>query len=161
MFEIINQYSAVIAIPGFLVAMFALLPVRSWRRRIPLYSGVAIAGIVAILVLQPGESSVASESEARSVIVSGSPVFVEFFSNTCAVCLASEPIVRGLEGEVGGEVQFLKLNVQDPIAHQLICDYRAYITPTFLVIGRDGEVIWRQGGGLLKKGKALEALNSA
>ena len=82
MFETINQYSAVIAIPGFLVAMFALLPVRSWRRRIPLYSGVEIAGVVAMLVLQPGDSTVASDSEARSIIVSGQPVFVEFFSNT-------------------------------------------------------------------------------
>lgn len=82
MFEFINQYSAIIAIPGFLVAMFALLPIRSWRKRIPLYSGVAIIGIVAILALQPGSSTVASESEARSVINSGSPVFVEFFSNT-------------------------------------------------------------------------------
>ena len=82
MFETLNQYSAVIAIPGFLAAMFALLAVRSWRRRIPLYSGVAIAGVVAMLVLQPGDSTVASDSEARSIIVSGQPVFVEFFSNT-------------------------------------------------------------------------------
>ncbi len=82
MFEIINQYSAVIAIPGFLVAMFALLPIRSWRKRIPLYSGVAIVGIAAMLALQPGDSTVASESEARILINSGSPVFIEFFSNT-------------------------------------------------------------------------------
>ena len=82
MFETINQYSAVIAIPGFLVAMFALLPVRSWRRRIPLYSGVAISGVVAMLVLQPGDSTVASDAEARDIIVYGQPVFVEFFSNT-------------------------------------------------------------------------------
>lgn len=82
MFEIINQYSAVIVIPGLLVAMFALLPIRSWRKRIPLYSGVAIVGIAAMLILQPGDSTVVSESEARSVIASGSPVFVEFFSNT-------------------------------------------------------------------------------
>jgi thiol-disulfide isomerase/thioredoxin len=161
MFEIINQYSAVIVIPGLLVAMFALLPIRSWRKRIPLYSGVAIAGIAAMLILQPGDSTVVSESEARSVIASGSPVFVEFFSNTWTACLASEPIVRALEGEAGGDVQFLKLNVQDAIANQLVRDYRAYLTPTFLVIGRDGEVIWRQGGELLKKGEALEALNGA
>ena len=82
LFETINQYSAIIAIPGFLVAMFALLPIRSWRKRIPLYSGVAIAGIAAILVLQPGDSTVASDAEARILIASGNPVFVEFFSNT-------------------------------------------------------------------------------
>ncbi len=161
MFEFINQNSAIIAIPVFMVAMFALLPVKSWRKRIPLYSTVAIVSLVAIFVLQPGDSTVASDSEARGVIVSGRPVFVEFFSNTCVACLASEPIVRSLEGEVGSDVQFLKLNVQDAIANQLVRDYRAYLTPTFLVIGRDGEVIWQQGGGLLNKGAALEALNSA
>ena len=161
MFEFINQNSAVIAIPGLLVAMFALLPIKSWRRRIPLYSGVAIVGIVAILVLQPGDSTVASDSEARSLIVSGKPVFVEFFSNTCAACLVSEPIVRSLEEEASDEVLFLKLDVRDSIASQLIRDYRAFVTPTFLVIGRDGEVIWRQAGGLLKKSAALEALDSA
>ena len=161
MFEFINQNSAVIAIPGLLVAMFALLPIKSWRRRIPLYSGVAIAGIVAILVLQPGDSTVASDSEARSLIVSGKPVFVEFFSNTCAACLVSEPIVRSLEEEASDEVLFLKLDVRDSIASQLVRDYRAFVTPTFLVIGRDGEVIWRQAGGLLKKSAALEALDSA
>ncbi|MBN4074277.1 hypothetical protein JYT27_00455 [bacterium AH-315-D21] len=82
MFEIINQYSAVIAIPGFLVAMFALLPIKSWRKRIPLYTGVAIIGIATVLVLRPGDSTVVTDLEARNVIVSGSPVFVEFFSNT-------------------------------------------------------------------------------
>jgi hypothetical protein len=43
----------------------------------------------------------------------------------------------------------------------LVRDYRAYLTPTFLVIGRDGEVLWRQAGGLLKKEEALAALNEA
>ena len=161
MIEFFNQYSALIAIPGFIVAMVALLPIKSWRKRIPLYSAVAIIGLLAIFALQPGESTVASESEAQMVIASGSPVFIEFFSNTCTACLASEPMVRGLEGEIDDDVQILKLNVQDPISSQLIRDYRAYLTPTFVVVGRDGEVIWRQSGGLLDKGAALKALREA
>ena len=43
------------------------------------------------------------------------------------------------------------------MASQMIRDYRAYLTPTFVVIGRDGEIVWRQSGGLLDKGEALEA----
>jgi thiol-disulfide isomerase/thioredoxin len=159
--EFFNQYSALIAIPGFIIAMFALLPIRSWKKRIPLYSAVGIIGLVAIFALQPGESTVASEVEAQAVITSGKPVFVEFFSNTCTACLASEPIVRSLEGELGEDVQILKLNVQDRIASQLIREYRAYLTPTFIVVGREGEVLWRQSGGLLDKGAALEALRGA
>ena len=161
MIEFFNQYSALIAIPGFIIAIFALLPIRSWKKRIPLYSAVGIIGLVAIFALQPGESTVASEVEAQAVITSGKPVFVEFFSNTCTACLASEPIVRSLEGELGEDVQILKLNVQDRIASQLIREYRAYLTPTFIVVGREGEVLWRQSGGLLDKGAALEALRGA
>ena len=161
MIAFFNQYSALIAIPGFIIAMFALLPIRSWKKRIPLYSAVGIIGLVAIFALQPGESTVASEVEAQAVITSGKPVFVEFFSNTCTACLASEPIVRSLEGELGEDVQILKLNVQDRIASQLIREYRAYLTPTFIVVGREGEVLWRQSGGLLDKGAALEALRGA
>ena len=161
MIEFFNQYSALIAIPGFIIAMFALLPIKSWKKRIPLYSVAGIIGLVVIFALQPGESTVASEVEAKTVITSGKPVFVEFFSNTCTACLASEPIVRSLEGELGDEVQILKLNVQDSIASQLIREYKAYLTPTFVVVGRDGEVLWRQSGGLLDKGAALEALRGA
>jgi len=127
----------------------------------PLYVGVGLLSLVAIFALQPGDSTVASEVEAQSVIASGKPVFVEFFSNTCAACLASEPMVRSLESELGEDVQILKLNVQDTIASELIRDYKAYLTPTFVVIGRDGEVLWRQTGGLLDKGAALEALRGA
>jgi len=156
--EFFNQYSALIAIPGFIITMFALLPIKSWKKRIPLYSAAGIIGLVAIFAFQPGESTVASAVEAKTVITSGKPVFVEFFSNTCTACLASEPIVRSLEGEVDDEVQILKLNVQDSLASQLIRDYKAYLTPTFVVIGREGEVLWRQTGGLLDKGAALEAL---
>jgi thiol-disulfide isomerase/thioredoxin len=161
LFEFFNQYSALIAIPGFIVAMMALLPIKSWRNRIPLYSATAIIVLVAIFALQPGESTVASEAEAQTVITSGKPVFVEFFSNTCTACLASEPMVRSLEGELGDDVQILKLNVQDALASQMIRDYRVYLTPTFVVIGRDGEELWRQSGGLLDKGAALAALNEA
>jgi hypothetical protein len=50
--------------------------------------------------------------------------------------------------------------VQEPFVNQLIWDYRAFLTPTFVVIGRNGEELWRQSGGVLDKDKALEALDT-
>ncbi|MBT4126564.1 MAG: thioredoxin family protein [Chloroflexi bacterium] len=161
MLELFNQYSAFITIPGIIVLMIALLPIKGKRRQIVIYSIAGIIGLSAVLILRPGDSSVATEAEAQTVITSGSPVFVEFFSNSCTACLASQPIVQSLEGEMDEDVQFLKLNVQDSIASQLVRDYRAYLTPTFVVIGRDGEIVWRQSGGLLDKAEALEALAGA
>lgn len=161
MLEFFNQYSAFVTIPGILVLLIALLPIKGRRRQIVIYSIAGIIGLSAVLILRPGSSSVASEVEAQNLITSGQPVFVEFFANSCTACLASQPIVRSLEGELDDDVQILKLNVQDSIASQFVRDYRAYLTPTFVVIGRDGEVIWRQSGGLLDKGAALEALEAA
>jgi thiol-disulfide isomerase/thioredoxin len=159
--ELFNQYSAFITIPGIIVLLIALLPIKGKRRQIPTYAIAAILAISVVFILRPGDSTVASEAEAQTVITSGSPVFVEFFSNSCTACLASQPMVQSLEREMGDDVQILKLNVQDALASQLIRDYRAYLTPTFVVIGRDGEIVWRQSGGLLDKGAALEALEAA
>ncbi len=141
--------------------MIALLPIKGRRRQVIIYMVAGIIGLSAVLILRPGTSSVASEVEAQSLITSGQPVFIEFFSNSCTACLASQPIVQSLESEMGDNVQVIKLNVQDSLASQLIRDYRAYLTPTFVVIGRDGKVVWRQSGGLLKKSEALDALESA
>ena len=141
--------------------MVVMLPIKSWRKRIPIYSVVAIIALAIVFSLQPGDSTVGSADEAQTVITSGSPVFIEFFSNSCTACLASQPIVKSLEAEIADDVLILKLNVQDSMASQLIRDYRAYLTPTFVVIGRDGEVVWRQSGRLLDKDAALEALEAA
>ncbi|MBT4944505.1 MAG: thioredoxin family protein [Chloroflexi bacterium] len=157
MLEFFNYYSAFLTIPGIIVLLIALLPIKRKRKQIYICSIAAIVGLSVVLILRPGDSNVATEAEAQVVITSGSPVFVELFSNSCTACLASQPIVRSLEGELDDDVQILKLNVMDSMASQMIRDYRAYLTPTFVVIGRDGEIVWRQSGGLLDKGEALEA----
>ena len=157
MLEFFNYYSAFLTIPGIIILLIALLPIKRKRKQIYICSIAAIAGLSVVLILRPGDSNVATEAEAQVVITSGSPVFVELFSNSCTACLASQPIVRSLEGELDDDVQILKLNVMDSMASQMIRDYRAYLTPTFVVIGRDGEIVWRQSGGLLDKGEALEA----
>ena len=159
MFEFINHYSAIFIIPIVIIALAALVPIRNWQKRITIYISVIVIGLIVLFNLQPGDSSVATESQAREIITSGQPIFVEFFSNTCTACLASEPIVKSLEGAIKDNVQVLKINVQDPIAYQLMRRYKAYVTPTFIVVGPDGEEVWRQSGGFLNKQAALQALD--
>jgi len=43
----------------------------------------------------------------------------------------------------------------------LVHDYGVYLNPTFVVIGKDSEVVWRQSGGLLDKTAAQKALEAA
>ena len=159
MFEFINHYSVIFIIPILIIALAVLVPIRTWQKRIVIYISVVVIGLIIIFNLQPGDSSVATESQVQEIINSGQPVFVEFFSNTCTACLASEPIVKSLEGAIKDNVHVLKVNVQDPIASQLMRRYKAYVTPTFIVVGPDGEEVWRQSGGFLDKQAALEALD--
>ena len=159
MFEFINHYSAIFIIPILIIALTALVPIRTWQKRIAIYISVVVIGLIVLFNLQPGNSSVATESQAQEILASGQPIFVEFFSNTCTACLASEPIVKSLEGAIKDNVQVLKVNVQDPIAYQLVRRYKAYVTPTIIVVGPDGEEVWRQSGGFLNKQAALEALD--
>ena len=159
MFEFINHYSVIFVIPILIIALAVLVPIRTWQKRISIYISVVVIGLVVIFNLQPGDSSVATESQVEEIITSGQPVFVEFFSNTCTACLASEPIVKSLEGAIKNNIHVLKVNVQDPIASQLMRRYKAYVTPTFIVVGPDGEEVWRQSGGFLDKQAALEALD--
>lgn len=157
--EILNSYSLVIAFPVLLLSMFILLPIRRWRLRIPLYSTVLVLAIIGFSLLRPGGSTVASTEEANQVLASGQPVFVEFFSNTCTLCLASEPNVRSLKSSVGDRAQVLRLNVQDGLAIPLMREFNAFSTPTFIVFNDLGQEVWRQSGTVLDKGKALEALD--
>ncbi|KAA1299789.1 MAG: hypothetical protein EGP07_07110 [SAR202 cluster bacterium] len=116
MFEFINHYSAIFIIPIVIIALTALVPIRNWQKRIAIYISVIVIGLIVLFNFQPGDSSVTNESQAQEIITSGQPIFVEFFSNTCTACLASEPIVKSLEGAIKDNVQVLKVNVQDPIA---------------------------------------------
>lgn len=157
--EILNSYSLVIAFPVLLLSMFVLLPIRRWRLRIPLYSTVLVLAVIGFSLLRPGGSTVGSTDEANQILASGQPVFVEFFSNTCTLCLASEPNVRSLTSSIDGRAQIMKLNVQDGLAIPLMREFNAFSTPTFIVFNDLGQEVWRQTGSVLNKGDALEALD--
>ena len=111
--ETLNSYLLVIALAVLLLSMFMLLPIRRWRVRIPLYATVLVLALIGFSLLRPGNSTVATTEEANQVLYSGQPVFVEFFSNRCPMCLASEPNVNSLTSQIGDRAQVLKLNVQD------------------------------------------------
>ena len=154
--EMLNAYSIWIAFPGFLLGVVMLVPIKRWSVRIPVYTSVLVIGLVAILVLRPGDSTVSSTAEANEILASGQPVFVEFFSNSCTLCLASEPNVRSLRSAIDGRAEMLRLNVQDELP--LMRRYSAFSLPTFVVVDGAGEVTWRQSSSLLDVDAALAAL---
>ena len=63
MFEFINHYSVIFIIPILIIALAVLVPIRTWQKRIAIYISVVVIGLVVIFNLQPGDSSVATESQ--------------------------------------------------------------------------------------------------
>jgi thiol-disulfide isomerase/thioredoxin len=156
--QMLSAYSIWIAFPGFLLGLVMLVPIKRWSVRIPVYTLVIVIGLAVILLLRPGDSTVSSKTEVNDILASGQPVFVEFFSNSCTLCLASEPNVRNLRSAVDGRAEIVRLNVRDEISLPLMRRYGAFSLPTFVVVDGAGEVIWRQSSSLLNVDAALDAL---
>ena len=154
--ETLNAYSLFIVFPLFMLSLAFFLPVKRWRLRAPIYVGVVVVAVLAYAFIRPGNSTVASTDEANQVLASGEPVFIEFFSNNCALCLASQPRVMSLESKIDGRAEVMKLNVQDSISLPIMRRFNAFSTPTFVVV--NGDQVWKQNGAILDTGQALEAL---
>jgi len=56
--------------------------------------------------------------------------------------------VDELENELGDEILFIRLNIQEKVGRELALVYGFEFTPTFIYFDENGEEIWREVGGL-------------
>ena len=86
MLRFFNEYSFPILLAVFAITLALALPVRSLPVRLGVVAALLLAVLGGYLMLRPGGSTVASISEADTVLeqarADGRPVFIEFFSNT-------------------------------------------------------------------------------
>jgi len=75
------------------------------------------------------------------------------------MCLVAKPIVDGLERELAGTAEVIRLDVMSQLGGQIARRYGVSGMPTLLVFGNDGEIVYRQGGPP-SKGKVLEVISS-
>ena len=83
----------------------------------------------------------------KDIINGDRPVLVDFFATWCGPCKAMSPIIDALGKELQGQARILKVDIdKNPaIANQL----GIQAVPT-LVIFKNGEVVWRNSGGMSK-----------
>ena len=53
-----------------------------------------------------------------------------------------------LENELGNEILFIRLNIQDEVGRELAPVYDFEFTPTFIYFDANGNELWREVGGL-------------
>ena len=53
-----------------------------------------------------------------------------------------------LENELGDEILFIRLNIQEEVGRELAPVYDFEFTPTFIYFDADGNELWREVGSL-------------
>ncbi|MFP4395383.1 MAG: thioredoxin family protein [Anaerolineales bacterium] len=108
---------------------------------------IVLALVAAYAILRtPGDSFATSEALARR-LQEGQPTVVEFYANSCSICLISKPKVDRMERDLEGRAGVLRLNVRDNGAGQaLAARWGVRGVPTFFVVDGAGEVVYAQAG---------------
>ncbi len=108
--------------------------------------------IVVVLVLAgayvflrtPGDSFASSE-ELMTRLQTGGPTVIEFYSNSCSICLLAKPTVDRMERNLEGEAEVLRLDVRDEVGGALAGQWGVRGVPTFFVVV-EGEVVYARAG---------------
>lgn len=82
-----------------------------------------------------------------SIINSNTPVLVDFYATWCGPCKAMAPAIEAIGKEVQGSARVLKIDVdRNP---SVASKYQIQAVPT-LAIFKNGQIVWRQSGGMDK-----------
>ncbi|NLI72248.1 MAG: thioredoxin [Bacteroidales bacterium] len=83
----------------------------------------------------------------QEIINSNTPVLVDFHATWCGPCKAMAPTIETIGREVQGKARVLKIDVDKNPA--VAAKYQIQSVPT-LMIFKNGNIVWRQSGGMDK-----------
>jgi thioredoxin-like negative regulator of GroEL len=105
---------------------------------------LVIAGAY-VFLRTPGDAF-ASIDEVETQLMDGQPTVIEFYSNSCSICLVSKPKVDQLEADLEGQADLLRLNVKTDVGGALAGRWGVRGVPTFFVFDGSGDVVYAQAG---------------
>ena len=110
----------------------------------------------AFLFLRTPGDAFASVDEVKVRLTDGQPTVIEFYSNSCSICLVSKPKVDRLEADLEGQAELLRLNVKADVGRRLASSWGVRGIPAFFVFDGAGEMVYAQAGA-----PDIEALRGA
>ena len=130
-----------LALGLFVVLLFVLLP----GGLSPLKVGGLVVFVVAATALgyalrtPPARLSHFDGMAAFDAVLRGPrPTLLEFYSESCGVCMAMRPVMDRLERDAGHRLQILRINVKEPFGIEVADRYGVTFTPTFLLFNSIG-----------------------
>ena len=107
---------------------------------------VVLGLALAYLILHTPRQAFASTEALQAQLRSGQITVVEFYSNSCNICLISKPKVDRLEADLAGRATVLRLDVKDPVVQPLASAWQVYGVPPFFVVAGDGTIVYGRAG---------------
>lgn len=84
-------------------------------------------------------------STFQEIVKSETPVLVDFYATWCGPCKAMMPVLDQLKEEMGENIRILKIDVDKN--QEAAEKFKVRGVPTF-VLFQQGEILWRQSGGM-------------
>ncbi len=116
-----------------------------WRENWLIIIVVLGLGAAFVFLRTPGDTFASMEAlEAR--LQAGQPTVVNFYSNSCSICLFTKPQVDQLEADLVGQAGVLRLNVTQSVGREIAQRWGVRGVPTFFVVDRVGQIVYARAG---------------
>jgi hypothetical protein len=109
--------------------------------------------------LRGGTSDVTSLAELDQGSGRRLPLLLFIYSDLCGGSLAAQPVIKGLERELAGRAQVVRLNIAEPPGAEAEARYGATKVPVILVLDTDGTELYRTEGKVPRRQALLDALD--
>jgi len=81
----------------------------------------------------------------QEIVASSTPTLVDFYATWCGPCKMMHPVLDQLKNDLAETVRILKIDVdKNP---DVADKFKIRGVPTF-VLFKNGEILWRQSGGM-------------